>query len=117
MTRTTVLLGALVALLALSLVSACGGETTQTAPKPATPGGTAPGGNVEAGKVVFDQHCNSCHPGGGSAAGPSLISRKSPPDRIERRVRTGGAGMPSFSTDKISDQQLQDLVAYVLSLQ
>ena len=126
---------ALMMLAAMLAVSACGGATAQptaaptaakapaaqptAAPAAATKPAAQPGttaGNVAAGKAVFDQNCNSCHPNGGSGAGPSLKGRNLSAQRIENQVRRGGGGMPAFSQSQISDQQLQDLVAYIQSL-
>jgi len=107
-------------------VSACGGgaaapttaPAAATKPPAAQPVATQPAaaGNAAAGKVVFDQNCNSCHPNGGSGAGPALKGKNLSAQRIENQVRRGGGGMPAFSTSQISDQQLQDLVAYIQSL-
>ena len=102
---------ALLLLLALGvtlfLVSACGGGAAQPAAQAA---------NAAAGKAIFEQNCNACHPGGGQGAGPALKGRSLTIDRIQGQVRKGGGGMPAFPASKISDQQLSDLAAYVQSL-
>lgn len=92
-----------------------------TKPAGATPAATPAGpasvaGDLVAGKAVFDQNCNSCHPGGDKGAGPALRGRSLSADRIKNQVRNGGGGMPAYPTSAISDQQLNDLVAYVQSL-
>ncbi len=96
-----------------------------TATKPAaSPAATSPaggtptpaGGNVAAGQTVFQQSCNSCHPNGNQGIGPALRGKNLSADQIKTRVRNGGGGMPAFASSQISDQQLNDLVAFVQSL-
>ncbi len=86
---------------------------------PATKTGTpaaAGTGDVAAGKVAFDQNCGGCHPGGNQGNGPALRGRNLTADQITRQVRNGGGGMPAFPASRISDQQLNDIIAYVQSL-
>jgi cytochrome c6 len=99
-------------MLLLTLAAACG--QTQEAPAKTPPDTAA---DVTAGRAVFDQHCNACHPGGGQGAGPALRGRNVPEDRIRTIVRQGGQGMPAFNQSQINDQQLANLVQYVRSLQ
>ncbi len=141
MERKIGLIFAAVLVAALMGVSACGGGATPTPTPvakpaatmaPAAPAATKPAaptaaaqpaavaasqGNPTAGKAVFDQYCNGCHPNGNQGTGPALRGRNLSADRIKTQVRNGGGGMPAFSTGQISDQQLNDLVAYVQSLQ
>ena len=95
--------------LIISLAAARGGGG---AAQP-TAGGQA-AGNASAGQAVFQQNCNSCHPGGDRGSGPAIKGR--PADGVKNQVRKGGGGMPAFSASQISDQQLNDLAAYVASL-
>ena len=85
--------------------------------RPLNPLRPSTSGDVAAGKQVFEQNCNACHPGGGQGAGPALKGKNLSADRITRQVRNGGEGMPAFSPSQISDQQLNNLVQYVQSLQ
>ena len=88
-----------------------------TAAPPASASAAPSGaGDVTAGKAVFDQNCNACHPGGDRGAGPALRGKNLAAARITRQVRNGGGSMPAFSTSQISDQQLNNLIAYVDSL-
>lgn len=83
----------------------------------ATPAGPAAAtGDLVAGKAVYDPNCNSCHPGGDKGAGPALKGTDNSAEEIKNQVRNGGEGMPASPASKISDQQLNDVVAYVLSL-
>lgn len=102
----------LVMLLTLTLAAACGEAEqppTKTAPDTAA--------DVTAGRAVFDQHCNACHPGGGQGAGPALRGRNIPAERITTVVRQGAPGMPAFAETQINEQQLTNLVQYIQSLQ
>jgi cytochrome c6 len=73
--------------------------------------------DVTAGRAVFDQHCNVCHPGGGEGAGPAIRGRDLPEDEIRTVVRQGAPGMPAFGENQINEQQLANLVQYIQSLQ
>jgi mono/diheme cytochrome c family protein len=104
-------LGALLAL-AMSLVSlqACGDGNT---PSPSTPIPTA----VRApGEATYIRYCNVCHPGGGLGAGPSLIGLNLSDRKLRDLIRHGKGRMPGFGESTISDEELGDLVHYVISL-
>ena len=98
----------------LLFVAACGEPAAPPAP-PAPP--VAKPGDVTAGQAVFQQNCEACHPGGNEGVGPQLRGQGLPEDRIRTQVRQGGGAMPAFPPERINEQQLNDLVAYVLSLQ
>jgi mono/diheme cytochrome c family protein len=66
------------------------------------------------GRRVFVANCNVCHPGGAAGLGPSLNDRHMLFDfMIARQVRKGRGAMPKFSKQRISDEQLDALVAYL----
>lgn len=71
-------------------------------------------GDPARGKAVFDANCNGCHPGGRAGTGPDI--RGTNPDKVKQQVRNGGQRMPAFPPSQISEQQLNDLSAYVNSL-
>ena len=85
------------------------------------------GGNVEAGKTLFNTSCTVCHgdDGVGTGIGPRVAGIGLTPEYIGRRVRLSGrsdssvyAGllggiMPFWSADRLSDDQLRDIVAYL----
>ena len=92
-----------------------GGETTTA---PTTP--TAPSGDATAGKQVFaTAGCTSCHTladaGASGKVGPNLDEAKPPASLVVDRVTHGKGVMPSFS-GKLSEQQIQDVAAYVSSV-
>jgi mono/diheme cytochrome c family protein len=60
--------------------------------------------------------CAACHSldAGGSAVGKPLLAVTD--EVLLTKVRTGGPGMPAFSTNGLSDTQLADIIAYLRSL-
>ena len=88
----------------------------------ATEGGTtteAPAGDTAAGKQVFESAgCVACHTledaGSTGTVGPNLDDAKPPATLVVTRVTEGAGAMPSFK-DKLTEQQIQDVAAYVSS--
>ena len=68
------------------------------------------------GRQIFLQFCQSCHPDGAAGIGPRLAGRPIPASIVEHRVRNGRRAMPAFGRDLISDEELEVLVGYVVSL-
>jgi mono/diheme cytochrome c family protein len=127
-----------VAALALTLlVAACGGEEekttapttvvgslpTETGAPPAETG-AAPStpvgeGDAAAGEAVFaSAGCASCHTleaaGSSGTIGPNLDDAQPDHDLVVDRVTNGAGAMPSFS-GTLSEQQIQDVAAYVVA--
>lgn len=115
--------------LALTLVvalPACGGEEDETA-QPETVEGTAPEtsegggeGDAENGKTVFaSAGCGGCHTlsdaGSNGSVGPNLDDLQPDEATVAEMVTNGGGGMPSFS-DRLSEQEIADVAAYVSSV-
>jgi mono/diheme cytochrome c family protein len=74
---------------------------------------------ASAGEVVFMRHCNGCHPHGDAGVGPALNNKPLPDAAIKLQIRTGvvGAGtMPPFGPDQISDQEIDEIIAYLTAL-
>jgi mono/diheme cytochrome c family protein len=131
---------ALIALAALALallVAACGGEEDKTtAPETvvgsvpaetgappaetgAEPSAPAGEGDAAAGEAVFaSAGCASCHTleaaGSTGTVGPNLDDAKPDHDLVVDRVTNGSGAMPSFS-GTLSEQQIQDVAAYVVA--
>jgi mono/diheme cytochrome c family protein len=71
------------------------------------------------GEQLFVRSCNTCHPGGKAGIGPSLeeINTKMPDDaQLKALIRKGRGNMPPQSKETINDQELENLVAYLRSL-
>ncbi len=73
-----------------------------------------PAGSADAGGKLFAASCNGCHPGGNAGLGPGLKGVSAA--EVIRVVREGKGAMPAFAPGQLSDQQLQDIVAYLGSL-
>jgi mono/diheme cytochrome c family protein len=73
---------------------------------------------VRSSEVVFGRYCNTCHPGGRFGAGPSLILALPglSDDQVRDIVRHGKNRMPGFTTQEISDVELDDLIGFMRGL-
>lgn len=60
--------------------------------------------------------CHQCHPGGEAGLGPALNDKALPEFLKKFQVRHGLGAMPSFSDEKISSNQLEDLMEYLKAL-
>jgi mono/diheme cytochrome c family protein len=113
MKETSMRLVSLPLVLALLVASAGCGAKDQT-PRDATrydyPIGST---DVARGEAVFMENCNGCHPGGQAGYGPALVDHPEPVAEVRMMVREGKGRMPSFGADKISDDDLEALLAYV----
>ena len=106
------------------------GEKT-AAPLPSTVQGTVPkeetpsvpsqykGGNATAGKQVFQSAgCAGCHTlkdaGATGNVGPNLDQAKPPLSLAVQRVTKGAGAMPSFK-GQLTDKQIADVTAYVVT--
>lgn len=90
-----------------------GGDTTAAPPAD----GDAPKGDVAAGKTFFEGTCQGCHPNGGADAGvgPKLAANANlDATLVTDRVVNGKGAMPGGLA---SGPDLDNVVAYVLSLQ
>jgi len=62
------------------------------------------------------QHCNQCHPFGQGGLGTALNDKPAPRFLVKTQVRVGLGVMPGFSKEKISPEELDHLVDYVMAL-
>ncbi len=86
---------------------------TATGPRVAT------AADVQAGQALFQQvGCVKCHGAQGQGGlGAKLVGANLTHDKIVQQVRTPPPGlMPPFSTSQVSDNQLEQIIAFVLSL-
>jgi|SoiMetStandDraft_5_1073268.scaffolds.fasta_scaffold20547_2 cytochrome c6 len=142
MRRTALVLAALVLALAFAAVG-CGGDeeasptpdtvtgtttettttetTTDTTETETTETGGEGEGDPEAGKEVFlgSSGCGTCHTlsdaGTSGTVGPNLDDAQPSHDLVVDRVTNGQGAMPSFSST-LSEEQIQDVAAYVSSV-
>ncbi|HEV8231602.1 MAG TPA: cytochrome c [Thermoanaerobaculia bacterium] len=93
----------------------------------ALPEGDARGGDLAAGRVIFQKKCVRCHNSNGDGKTPvagrfpyaNLIDRvwrsDGSAEAIERQIRQGRDPMPKFE-GKLTDEQIRQTVEYVLEL-
>lgn len=99
--------------LALLFLASCAAAPRERPSASVEPDEEAP---IERGRLVFMAQCNKCHPGGEGGLGPSLKDKRRPRLYYEFRVRHGFGSMPAFSKERIGDDQLSDLIAYLAAL-
>ncbi|MEM9462360.1 MAG: c-type cytochrome, partial [Myxococcota bacterium] len=85
------------------------------------------GGDAEAGRSLFNQSCSACHgeDGIGSQLAIPVGGRGLDPEYVAQRVRTSGRTqsevyngltggvMPFWAADRLSDDELRDLIAWL----
>ena len=94
-----------------------GGTTTEGGGETTTGGEEGGEGDPAKGKEIFAaQGCGSCHTlsdaGSSGTVGPNLDDAKPSQDLVVERVTNGAGVMPSFK-DKLSEQEINDVAAYV----
>jgi mono/diheme cytochrome c family protein len=72
--------------------------------------------DVERGQQLFGTHCDDCHPGGEEDVGPSLIAHAHTPARLRQQVREGSGRMKPFPEKRLSDDDLEAVLAYLASI-
>jgi ubiquinol-cytochrome c reductase cytochrome c subunit len=76
-------------------------------------------GNLATGLQLFTEHCAGCHQvvgQGGYVTGARVpVLQHATPRQIAEAVRIGPFLMPKFSARDITQHQLEDIIAYVLS--
>lgn len=71
--------------------------------------------DVEAGEQVFTRVCVSCHDGEGGST-PALEGLKSDPAQVRMQVREGEGEMPAIGLSKLPNDQLESLLAYLVTI-
>lgn len=71
---------------------------------------------IAQGEVVYNTYCQKCHPGGETGLGPALNNKPLPGLAIRFQVRHGVGVMPAFKDEVISDDEMDDLLAYIKAL-
>lgn len=69
------------------------------------------------GQAPFDRVCKVCHGEEGRGnAGPRLVPFEMEDDELLIRVREGGGEMPPISANRVSDDEVKQIAAYLRSL-
>ena len=80
----------------------------------------APKGDAARGKALFTKNmCYTCHgsvgQGGDRGSGPRIAYDVWPWEAFSQQVRRPREGMPRYTKEHVSDQELADIYAYVSS--
>jgi mono/diheme cytochrome c family protein len=114
----------LAALVLVVAIPACGGEEdVQPLPEtvegtlPADTGGGAAEGDAAKGKTIYaSAGCGGCHTfsaaGSTGTVGPNLDESNIDFAGAVQQITNGGGGMPPFG-DRLSDQEIADVAAFV----
>ena len=94
-----------------------GEEPAEEEPEPEEPP-QEPAGDAAAGEAVYaSAGCGGCHTmeaaGSSGNVGPNLDDSQPDAALVEERVRNGAGAMPAFE-GQLSDQQIDDVTAYVV---
>jgi mono/diheme cytochrome c family protein len=78
-------------------------------------------GDASAGQPLVAAQCYSCHPGANAGIGPALygpsFEERYPDDaQLVAVIRQGKGGMPAFTADQVTDQDLANVIAYMRGL-
>jgi Cytochrome C oxidase, cbb3-type, subunit III len=91
-------------------------EPEPTEPEPTEPPPGGGGGDPAAGREIFIANCGSCHTfadaGTTGSIGPNLDEAAPSSELAVDRVTNGQGLMPAFG-DSLTEQQIQDVAAYV----
>ena len=122
-TAVSVTIAPTTAAAAASTTAAAGATTaagTKAAPAPTAPLPTQADAKAEAGRLVFAKTCAGCHLGQGTQAGKapqlSVSQNAINPDFVRHQVRNGKAPMPAFDQSKVSDADLENIIAYLKAI-
>ena len=71
---------------------------------------------VERGRVLFDRHCYKCHTEGEGGMGPVINDKPLPRFLMRLQTRAGLGAMPSIPKEQLSDDELDDILNYIVAL-
>ena len=77
-------------------------------------------GDAKKGWKLYGRACNDCHPTARKAGIGSQLIRRKPPSNLQKalhkyaaKVRGGGFIMPFYTEDRLSDQDIADIIAFL----
>lgn len=73
--------------------------------------------DVSGGQQVYADFCSGCHQdgNGGEGAAPAVHGIGWTASHMRQQIREGEDSMPAFSASTLSDEQLESLMAYLVS--
>lgn len=96
----------------LLIISSCSGPKKAPSPEPVN----MPTAQLEDGRVLYNQYCQQCHPGGMAGLGPAIINKPLPKFLMRFQIRHGLGVMPDFDEDLLSDNQVKNIARYLVYL-
>lgn len=75
-----------------------------------------PNKDLKNGRILFNNHCATCHPEGLSGLGLAIVNKPLPKILIKFQIRNGIGVMPAFDEKKLSDDQVENIAEYLLYL-
>jgi len=92
-------------------LAGCGGAGAAGEGGSASYEGAIASNDVAGGEQVFNEACGGCHGGG-----PSLQDLAWDPARMRRQIREGSGGMPALSLDDVSDDDVEAVLAFLVTI-
>ncbi len=117
---TMLALAGLTLALTMTACGGGGGDAEEAGGDHASSGGEVPaeyqgaitGTDVASGAEIYDQMCASCHPGGG----PDLEGLGWTAAATRQQIREGEDSMPANGPDRISDEELENILAHMQTI-
>lgn len=75
-----------------------------------------PNEDLKNGRVLFNNHCATCHPEGLSGVALAIINKPLPKALIKFQIRNGIGLMPAFDEKQLSDQEVDNIASYLIYL-
>lgn len=70
---------------------------------------------ADKGAAIFAEKCAGCHPNGGNVMNPKeTLKGIKNPQKIIKKARNGGGGMPAFDSKTISDADLKQVADHIV---
>lgn len=100
----------------------CAGIYSCSARRTKTDISTSENSALLAGRLVFKEKCQKCHPDGEGGVGPPLNSIHLPKSLIKARIRSRAfllytGRMPAFDKHEISKDEMKHLLVFVKALE
>lgn len=107
--RAALVLGLLAALALAGCAAKRRGEPVMGQP-------VASSASLERGRTAFEQHCYKCHTQGEGGMGPIINDKPLPRFLMRLQVRHGLGAMPAFPPERLSDEDLEAVLDYIVAL-
>lgn len=68
------------------------------------------------GRLLYDRYCYKCHTEGEGGMAPSLNEKPLPQFAMKFQIRHGIGAMPAFPPERLSDEEVDRIVQYIVAL-